>query len=354
MSSSSSNKIEDHEKIVKQIAKTSDSIRKKYRALKTGKMEENLALEKHFKPIIEPLKQIVENTKDKTNPINKTFFSVKEEYGEPKSKRKRLNTSFDESFITSTPVKSMSEQMETALYSFNETLKPEILQPRKDNSEVANKPLITSEGQEELQTHYGPLGQKYVEFIITGEKAVDNVYGVYYGHDGLMLGAERFDLDTNDDIILDKKRYAGTPGLYELIFKKFPDESTYTSIDMENYKNMLLVTNAHRRNHSIDYPIMGNRGYKYKKIIAPLLSDKRKVGTGIPRVMILKDAKSSLLSGKKVGKDIPCAMTLNDNKIDYVDWDDPNELVNRLRLFVASHQAGHNAHDNEILSIIEE
>jgi translation initiation factor IF-2 len=47
-------------------------------------------------------------------------------------------------------------------------------------------------------------------------------------------------------------------------------------------------------------------------------------------------------------------MTLNNNKIDYIHWNDPNELVDRLRLLEASRQAGNNAHDNEILSIIEE
>jgi len=47
-------------------------------------------------------------------------------------------------------------------------------------------------------------------------------------------------------------------------------------------------------------------------------------------------------------------MTLNDNVIDYVHWDDSNELVDRLRLLEASRQASHNAHDNEMLSIIEE
>jgi len=36
-------------------------IRKKYRALKPGKMED-IALERHFKPIVEPLKQIGKNT----------------------------------------------------------------------------------------------------------------------------------------------------------------------------------------------------------------------------------------------------------------------------------------------------
>ena len=47
-------------------------------------------------------------------------------------------------------------------------------------------------------------------------------------------------------------------------------------------------------------------------------------------------------------------MTLNDNKIDYIQWNDPNEIVNHLRLLEVSHQAGLNDHNNEILSIIEE
>jgi len=47
-------------------------------------------------------------------------------------------------------------------------------------------------------------------------------------------------------------------------------------------------------------------------------------------------------------------MTLNDNKIDYVHWNDPNELVDRLRLLDVSRRADNNAHNNEILSIIEE
>ena len=51
---------------------------------------------------------------------------------------------------------------------------------------------------------------------------------------------------------------------------------------------------------------------------------------------------------------IPRSMTVTDNAVDYVHWDDPNELVDRLRLLDASHQAGNNAHDNEFLSIIEE
>ena len=64
-----------------------------------------------------------------------------------------------------------------------------------------------------------------------------------------------------------------------------------------------------------------------------------------------------MVSGKKVGTginkrmDLRRTMILNDNKMDYIHW---NEIVNRLRLFEASCQVSHNGHDNEILSIIKE
>ena len=39
---------------------------------------------------------------------------------------------------------------------------------------------------------------------------------------------------------------------------------------------------------------------------------------------------------------------------DYVYWDDPNKLVDRLQLLAASYQAGNKSHMNEIMSILEE
>ncbi|KAL6260856.1 hypothetical protein P5V15_008385 [Pogonomyrmex californicus] len=78
---------------------------------------------------------------------------------------------------------------------------------------------------------------------------------------------------------------------------------------------------------------MGNKRYKYTNIIAPLVSTYKKSNKN--------DADVS---------NIPPTMQLNDNKIDYVHLDDPNELVDQLRLLDASHRAGH----NEMLSIIEE
>ena len=54
--------IEQREKIAKEIARTSESIRKKHRTLKTGRDEHEVQLKKQLKPIVEPLQQIIENT----------------------------------------------------------------------------------------------------------------------------------------------------------------------------------------------------------------------------------------------------------------------------------------------------
>jgi len=187
--------------------------------------------------------------------------------------------------------------------------------------------------RETLWKHLGPLSQKYVGAILTGDREsnLDRMYGVYLDKDGTMFGSKRFDVDKADNII-DGVRYVDTPGLYESIFKRIPDDVICTEDDKQKYKSMLLTTNAHRYNDPHDR-IRGNRGYKYKHVIAPLISTESK---------------------KKSGGGLPRAMTLNDNAIDYVHWNDPNELVDRLRLLEASRQVGHNAHDNEMLSIIEE
>jgi len=130
-------------------------------------------------------------------------------------------------------------------------------------------------------------------------------------------------------LLSDGVRYVGTPDLYELIFKRVSGDVICTEDDKRKYKSMLLTTNAHKYNDPHDR-VRGNRGYKYKHVIAPLMSIEPK---------------------KKSRRGLPRAMILNDNAIDYVHWDDFNELVDRLRLLEASRRA---AHDNEMLSIIEE
>ena len=356
------------EAIVKEIAKTSESIRQKYHALKTGKMEEDVELERHFKPITEPLKQLVENTvgvESNIEPLsivkNETFLPKKEIFKKRQSskmdslvtstpkKKKLRNESFELLQTSSATPKRKKLKNESSELPQTSSVEPRRLlfeQPLEEVYEsstlepsfttVVRNQLQTPEGLRLLQQHLGPLGQKYITAAFKG-KDNDIAYGVKFTNENEMkLGDKKFEIEENDTIIIDGIRYAGTSGLYELIFKKEPKEGAYTEADLLKYKSILLNTNAHKRDvNNVDSPIKGNRGKKYKNIIAPLV--------GAP-----------LVGNKILGKGLPLTMMLTDNKIDYVHWNDPNELVDRLRLLESSHQAGNNAHDNEILSIIEE
>jgi len=91
---------------VRKIEKTAESlfVRKKHRALKTCKIEEDIAIKSHFKPIIEPLQKIVDNSsirvikdepRDNDDDDVKTLSVQKREEDVKQSKRKRSNTSLD-------------------------------------------------------------------------------------------------------------------------------------------------------------------------------------------------------------------------------------------------------------------
>ncbi|KYN09192.1 hypothetical protein ALC57_18705 [Trachymyrmex cornetzi] len=342
--------VREREKIVREIEKTSESIRKEHRALKTGRIEESIALDRHFEPLIEPLRLFADNpgeraTKRESRDEDAPSAPKRERKEEEEQKEgEKASETFEPSAtlhksndrsrepITSTPRVKIVPTIES-LENVFETTEDSLA------TKVQNQ-LQTSEGREALRANLGPLGQKYVEAVLRGaqdkESGIDHVYGVYLHKDGLMFGNKRFDVDDANNIIIDGVRYAGTPDLYELIFKRMPDDALYTEDDMHKYKSMLLMTSAHKHKHHSQGRLLSNMGYKYKYIIAPL--------------MLVTPKKQS----KKSGKGLPHAMTLNDNAIDYVHWDDPNELVDRLRLLNASHRAGNNVHDNEMLSIIEE
>src|SRR5215469_4571779 len=298
-----SKQLKNREKIAKEIAKTSDTIRQKYLALKTGKMEEDNALERHFKPIVEPLKQIADATKsDGYAGANKsddqsTNYEFENDVMQPATKKRKIcdrkmqcessvlkrkssSISINRSLVTSTPIKKQLKaatntpllantqtdnfqlmQQQSREHDLREPRPPpppfvastaiideDVYETTGDSLATIRRELQTSKGMKSLRTHFGPLGEKYMGFVLggDGDKSIDKVYGVYFDSTGKKLGTKlgnkSFDVDIDDNLIIDGVRYVGTPGLYELIFKKFPDDDVYTDDDKQKYKSILLVT----------------------------------------------------------------------------------------------------------------
>jgi len=56
---------------------------------------------------------------------------------------------------------------------------------------------------------------------------IDYIYDVHFSKNDKMLGDKQFDIDINNFVIVDGVKYKGMPELYELIFKRIPDDTIY-------------------------------------------------------------------------------------------------------------------------------
>ncbi|ELU13790.1 hypothetical protein CAPTEDRAFT_66123, partial [Capitella teleta] len=106
----------------------------------------------------------------------------------------------------------------------------------------------------------------------------------------------------DENIIVGEKEYKGTPGLWELIVMKAPKDGDYTQDDYNNYAEILINTNA------------------------------------------LRKGKSSSPNG----------VTSSPNPTAVVIPSDPNALLERLDLLMASKAAGNTGVRNELVSICDE
>lgn len=72
------------------------------------------------------------------------------------------------------------------------------------------------------------------------------------------------------------------------------------------------------------------------------------------RTHILPSIKEADEEEEKLGSGVDIDFVPYSQNTVYSYWDDPNELVDRLRLLISSQSAGHTGHEREIASIIEE
>ncbi|KAE9522924.1 hypothetical protein AGLY_016683 [Aphis glycines] len=129
----------------------------------------------------------------------------------------------------------------------------------------------------------------------------------------------------NNDITLGDKEVKFARNL---LFLKNP--LVYTDNDLKIYKSILIQISAHLTTGGLK--IRNTTCKKYKNIISKLFPTSGGGGGG--------------------GGGGGLSMKLQKNNLVY--WDNPNELVNRLRLLLASKSAGNTGVSNEIISIFEE
>lgn len=328
----------DKEQLLKhQIIASAESVRRKVKKMRDIKSNNELILESVLKPITGPLNQMT----SKSSQLNSKIYDEITPNAQCSIKKRRIlkrdNTVKRQTLAFDQENDKANERLYFADSENENNSNIDIgnVTPASSNSSIIDNDVNTSATSFKTSETMSP------SWSLCSDMFHDVPYGVRRERGKLLLGMTRVTLN-DDKIIIGRLEYLKTPGLIELLFKKSPDLGLITEDDKQMYKTMLIDTNAHRRNFDSTKAIKGNKGRKYMQIIKPLF------------MKLAKNCISteSLSHGSGL-RDLHVKKHLKKN-VDYIYWDDPNELVDRLKLLVASRDAGNTGLNNEIISVIEE
>lgn len=305
----------DHN-ITDQLIKSADAIKEKVKQMKDYEFNTDTHLKYFFKPLADPLNAIVANNQIST---------IKNE------------NSYDDQ-IKHTDIGSKIFLRDKSHVIYKHESSNESSSPEKFYSE--------DEGDNESENNTSLNKEDIIEIY----EDMNIPFGVRSDNNKHMIGNTIVNFSTTYEnsgkvynICVANKQYKMTPGLRELLLRKKPALSLVTLKDKMVYKDILLTTNAHKRDFNPAGQIKGDKGLKYLQVIKPLFFETYNS----------LQEPTEMKSKQKRGAGLPYLKKYKKNT-ELVYWDDPNELVDRLKLLIASKTAGNTNLDNEILSIIEE
>ena len=198
---------------------------------------------------------------------------------------------------------------------------PEAIQP-------LGKATEEEEDEEEEEEDEEFVGEIAYEFL--NKPFRDTTFGIRKEKGHHYIGGEHVIID-NNDIIIEKngERFEGTPGLWELIMSKNP--KNYTDKDYDDYHDLMIMTNALHRDNDEDNPYPKSSGGDKWKLLGPIWHRKKGGVYMFPK--------------KKEGYEGAGVVVIPS---------DPNALLERLDLLLASQEAGHTGVRNELVSICDE
>ena len=197
---------------------------------------------------------------------------------------------------------------------------------------------------EEEKTNLGPIATNALKKFLRRDDA-DKIYGLRDKNGKFYIGNKLAVID-NNDLIIGKYEYEGTPGLWELITSKNPDKSKYGEEDLEIYAKLLIRSNALRRNYDPDNKRpLSSPGNKWKKLLSPIWKNKHLFKEEEEEEEEEDDDPQPSTSGTGSG--------LSGTGLKILP-SDPNALIDRFDLLFSSKKAGHTGVRNEIVSILDE
>ena len=196
----------------------------------------------------------------------------------------------------------------------------------------------------------GEIATQYLTHFGKSDKSVDRQYGLRSMENGRWYIGNVAVSFNDDNIIVGDKEFQGTPGLWELITSSNPDENLYDTTDMINYKTILLMTNALKRNYdSKETHPVASKSDKWKNLLSDIWKELYPKTTTTTRV-----TKSNVTPASKSSSAAPHVPSGSGTTSVIVLPSDPYALLDRLDILIASKKAGNSGVLNEITSILDE
>ena len=190
----------------------------------------------------------------------------------------------------------------------------------------------------------GPLAVNALLQAFT-KKNIDLAFGLYAQQGKFKIGNKEVNIEDND-INVDDIIFEGTPGFWELITSKNPEN--YTGEDLNKYRQLLLLTNAvYRDNNPDNNNPKSSKSPKWKNIIKPIWEQIKKQ----------KEEEEYKEEEYEEEYEEPATISLTPTKgtgLPKILPSDPNALIDRFDLLFSSKKAGHTGVRNEIVSILDE
>ena len=301
--------------IVKEYLELKNRIRGNLLSERIGESQLQTDLSKFYRPITETQKATTREITEGLKPISEGLENIRRD-------------------VKDIPGTISSE---IAIKKYEKELKEE---------EKREKELEKKDEEEEKEDKYKHLGETAFNYLHNkGLYKSDLPFGIHEGNDGFYyLGARRDPNKENNyflnskhkltiadnNIVVDDEKFVGTPGLWELIMADVPDPKLIKPNDLDSYKRLLLKTNVLHRDFDPKNPHpRASKSYKWENILGPIW-DEITAEKGLP--------KPPKTDGSGV----------------VVIPSDPNTLLERLDLLLASQEAGHTGVRNELVSICDE
>ena len=304
------------EELIKDFIQTRKRIKDNFIARKVGEAEYQTGLTKLFKPVIETqkatAKEITEAQKTATEKITQGLL----------------------------PIKAGIEGLPGAI-SF----------PTYPALEMTEEEEKEKEKEKEEKKDIGDVAKEYLIYAMG--KDSDKSFGIYPDKNNKPKIGSKFLKIKGDNIIIDGVEYIGTPGLWELIVSKEPQEGKYTDDDYLNYINLLVQTNTiYQGNNPNQNRAKSSGGNKWNKLINPVWEHIRESKKPLPEEKGKGKGKGKGRGKGKGGEEDPKPGT-SGTGLKFLS-SDPNALIDRFDLLFSSQKTGHTGVRNEIISILDE